>query len=163
MFWLYTCQKYKYFYVWYISRKPQKSSFKQACKCGCAVKITQEADQSKYIMQRSLFWCFHLSNWLDLLYGPYSLVENYYYDFFQEFEDNPTSIDRDRTLSVLIKQWICVTFSKNWRFCLFIWLSLLCIGLKYKAGNDIIFSKKFQSNPFTIDRATGLSVRKKHK
>ena len=121
------------------------------------------ADQSKYIMQRSLFWCFHLSNWLDLLYGPYSLVENYYYDFFQEFEDNPTSIDRDRTLSVLIKQWICVTFSKNWRFCLFIWLSLLCIGLKYKAGNDIIFSKKFQSNPFTIDSATGLSVRKKQK
>ena len=53
-------------------------------------------------MQRSLFWCFHLSNWLDLLYGPYSLVENYYYDFFQEFEDNQTSIDRDRTLLPLI-------------------------------------------------------------
>ena len=69
-------------------------------------------------------------------------------------------IDRDKTLLVLIKHWICGTISENWMFCLLNWINLLYKTWNMKFYNAIISSKKFEGNPLTIDRATVLSVKK---
>ena len=122
--------------------------------------IIQLTNQSEYATEWNLFWCFHLSDCLDLLYEPHKFIKSYYHFHIQKFKGNPMPINRDRTLSVLRKQWIYATTCENWNFAYLAGLICHICVLNKRLGYHIIFYKKIKGNPSTCGRATVLSVEK---
>ncbi len=121
LFCSYTCQKCNYFYVWYMPKKPsQSSSQKKMVMWGFSQNIEQETNwlMRMYSRKKSI-WCFHLSSLFDQLYKPYNYIDRHISCFHKTFKGNPMPIDKNKVLSVLIKQRICTTMSVNWGFCLF--------------------------------------------
>ncbi len=73
-------------------------------------------------------------------------------------------IDKDKALSVVIKQRICATMECKLKIYACSTVLICCENnISRKPRNTIIFYKKFEGNPSTFGRLTVLSVNKENK